>query len=104
MCWGKRSNRHALVRCSSPPLNSSVRRPLRHMAKTAINYLFPPDKINELRSWRFVLHFKLSSEVIDKSVQEALRRLRSAEWKIIDFPFGLENLPYDEKSGTVATN
>src|SRR5437868_3740050 len=25
MCWGKRSKRHALVRCSSPPLNSSVR-------------------------------------------------------------------------------
>ena len=72
------------------------------MAKTSINYLFPPDQINNLPTWRFALHFKAPSLFRDRKTAEAAARLKSAEWKIIEFPFGIDDLPYDSKGGTVA--
>jgi hypothetical protein len=71
------------------------------MAKTSINYLFPPAQIEKLPTWRFVLHFKSPSLFRDRKLREAVDGLKAADWKIIEFPLGLDNLPFDAKAGTV---
>jgi hypothetical protein len=71
------------------------------VAKTSINYLFPPDQIERLPTWRFVLHFKAPSLFREGRLKKATDGLKSAEWKIIEFPLGLDNLPFDAKAGTV---
>jgi len=71
------------------------------LAKTSINHLFPPQEINNLPSWRFALHFKAPTFFRGRKTKEASERLRAAEWKIVHFPFGLDDLPFDEGTGTV---
>jgi len=72
------------------------------MKKTGISYLFPPDKINELPSWRFVLHFKTPRFFREKKSRLAVQALKDAQWKIITFPTGLEGLVYDAHNKTLA--
>jgi len=69
---------------------------------TSIHYLFPPDQINKLPTWRFILHFIAPVEDRERKTKEASDRLRNAEWKIIEFPSGVDNLPFDKRTGTVA--
>lgn len=64
----------------------------------AINYLFPPEQIDSLSTWRFVLHFIVPETFGDAEVERAKDLLRAAEWKIVTFPFGLDNLAVDPKS------
>jgi hypothetical protein len=68
---------------------------------SAINYLFPPDQINILPTWRFILHFTLPSEFARTNLERAIAQLKAAEWKIINFPIDLESLQIDNQSRTV---
>jgi hypothetical protein len=72
------------------------------MAKTSINYLFPPDQIERLPTWRFVLHFKVPAELRDGALRAAVEGLKGVEWKTIEFPFGLDSLSLDPTTGTVS--
>ncbi len=62
------------------------------MANSAINYLFPPDQISNLPTWRFILHFKIPDNYGPEQLQVAIHKLQAAEWKVVTFPFGLEHL------------
>jgi hypothetical protein len=68
---------------------------------SGINYLFPPDQIHELPSWRFVIHFIAPEPFDAKILQQAIANLRAAEWKIVTFPLGIETLSYDEFNNSV---
>jgi hypothetical protein len=61
-----------------------------------INYLFPPDQVLNLPTWRFVLHFEVSPAYRDEHRQQAITALKAAQWKIVTFPFGLDTLVLDE--------
>lgn len=71
------------------------------MSDTSINYLFPPDQINNLAAWRFILHFKLPSEFTQSNLNRAVEQLKAAQWKIIEFPFDLDSLAVGEESQTI---
>lgn len=71
------------------------------MAKTSISYLFPPDKIVELPSWRFALHFKAPLLFRARKTRSAIQALQQADFKIIEFSRPLEGLEYDAKTKTV---
>jgi hypothetical protein len=68
---------------------------------TAINYLFPPEQIHALPTWRFVVHFVVPPPFNAAALATAVAGMRSAEWKIISFPFGLDALAYDSESQSV---
>jgi hypothetical protein len=68
----------------------------------SINYMFPPDQILNLPTWRFVLHFMIPPEFDDAMLRRAIDKLKVANWKIVVFPFGLDNLALDQ-SGRVVT-
>lgn len=72
------------------------------MAKTSINYLFPPDKINELVTWRFVLHFIAPTFFRERKTREAISNLKAASFKMVTFPSGLDELTYDVKTKAVS--
>ena len=72
------------------------------MAKISINYLFPPEQIQHLPTWRFVLHFKAPLAHQETRLNEAIAGLKSAKWKIIQFPFGIEHIAFNGKRDTVA--
>src|SRR5205807_1462902 len=57
-----------------------------------INYLFPPDRVLNLPTWRFVLHFEITPAYKDEHRQQAITALKAAQWKIVTFPFGLDTL------------
>ena len=63
-----------------------------------INYLFPPDQILNLPTWRFILHFPGSPDPAD--VNAASAALKEAEFKIVQFPAGLD-LRFDTQSSSV---
>lgn len=71
------------------------------MAKTSINYLFPPEKINELPTWRFILHFKAPMFFKGKKARQAIDALKNAEWKIVGFPTGFDALAINEGTKTL---
>jgi len=71
------------------------------MAETAINYLFPPDKIHELPTWRFVLHFKAPLFFRGRKCRQAFQALKQAKWKIIEFPCDFDGLEFEPRSKTV---
>jgi hypothetical protein len=66
----------------------------------AIKHLFPPERINKLPSWRFVLHFKAPSNAAE-ATRQAVERLKTVTLKAAIFPFGLDDLAAD-KNGMVA--
>jgi len=53
------------------------------MGKSGINYLFPPDEILNLPTWRFVLHFVVTPEFHQGLLDQAITNLKAAQWKII---------------------
>ncbi|MBI5155331.1 hypothetical protein HZA57_08850 [Candidatus Poribacteria bacterium] len=72
------------------------------MPKSSINYLFPPDQIGNLPTWRLILHFKTPLFFRDRKLSTAAEGLRGAAWEIVQFPQGFESLPYDPQTRTVA--
>lgn len=63
-----------------------------------INYLFPPDQILKLPTWRFIFHFSGSAD--PAVVGAASTALKNAEFKIVQFPAG-RDLAFDERSSSV---
>jgi hypothetical protein len=55
------------------------------MSKTRINYLFPPEKINDLLAWHFILHFPYPLFWGKQKLLKANNLLARAEWKIVQF-------------------
>jgi hypothetical protein len=72
------------------------------MSNSSINYLFPPDQIHNLPTWRFVLHFMVTPQFNHAMLQRAVQQLKAAEWSIVVFPYGLEGLALDQKGRTVS--
>jgi hypothetical protein len=68
---------------------------------TAINYLFPPDRIHELPTWRFVLHFVVPPPCDHAALAAALAAMKAADWKIVSFPFGLDSITYNSATQSV---
>ena len=66
-----------------------------------INYLFPPDQINALPTWRFVLHFIAPQPYDDSLLRRAIDNLSQADWSIVTFPFGIDSLSYDPTNNAV---
>ena len=71
------------------------------MTKTTINYLFPPDQIDNLPTWRFVLHFKAPAWFAGAKTKRAMSSLNTAEFKAVQFPFGLDEPILNKELGTV---
>jgi hypothetical protein len=67
-----------------------------------INHLFPPEQINNLPSWRFVLHFKAPKEHREAQTVCATGKLKSLQMKVVTFPSGVDSLPYETGTDTVA--
>lgn len=72
------------------------------MATSGINYLFPPDQIEKLPSWRFVLHFVATPGYHDGLLRQAIMNLKAADWKIIAFPIDLDTLTLDDENNAVS--
>ena len=68
--------------------------------KTSINYLFPPDRIDSLPTWRFILHFKVPNDFSAVTASQATSRLKALEWKAIAFPIELDTLGVDDRNQT----
>lgn len=66
-----------------------------------INYLFPPDQIANLPTWRFIFHFPGSSNPED--VAAASTALKQADFKVMQFPAGLD-LRFDIQTSSVDVN
>lgn len=71
------------------------------MTKTSINYLFPPDQINNLPTWRFVLHFKAPQWFAGRKTKQAMSALKAAQFKAVHFPLGLDKPILNKEQGTV---
>ena len=71
------------------------------MTKASINYLFPPEKITDLPTWRFVLHFIAPRFFRNKKIRNVAQALKLADFKIIEFTCDLDNLPYDSNNNSV---
>lgn len=65
-----------------------------------INYLFPPDQIQNLDSWRFILHFPEEGQHDRERLSTASEQLKSAEFKVVEFPLGLD-LKFDPNTQAV---
>jgi len=72
------------------------------MSSSPINYLFPPDQIHNLPTWRFVLHFMVTPQFDQAALQRAIERLKAAEWSIVVFPFALDDLALDQNGRMVS--
>lgn len=72
------------------------------MTRTSINYLFPPEQINNLPSWRFVLHFQAPRLFRVRRTKRASEQLKAATFKAITFPQGLPALHYDVTQNVVS--
>jgi hypothetical protein len=72
------------------------------MSSSPINYLFPPDQIHNLPTWRFVLHFMVTPQFDQAMLLRAVERLKAADWSIVVFPFGLDGLALDQKGRMVS--
>jgi len=71
------------------------------LANFAVNHLFPPESVNDLKTWRFILHFKAPFLFRDKKLRKAVEQLQADGWKIIEFSAGLDGLEFDAESKTV---
>jgi len=54
-------------------------------SKSSINYLFPPDRIHDLATWRFVLHFQAPGFFSGRALRKAVALLKPLAWKAIRF-------------------
>jgi len=69
---------------------------------TGINYLFPPDQINVLPSWRFVLHFKAPTDQRAAQTTRVAEKLKSLALTAVTFPPDDDMPAYEPKTNTVA--
>ncbi|HEV8241572.1 MAG TPA: hypothetical protein VGS57_19575 [Thermoanaerobaculia bacterium] len=64
----------------------------------AINWLFPPKKIHDLPSWRFVLHF-IAPEVLTEEVLAGARTaLSQLQFKALSIAVPTDSLQFDAKN------
>lgn len=70
--------------------------------KTRIYHLFPPDKIHELPSWQFVLHFKAPFFGRGRKTKLAVEALKKIELKAAHFAVDLESLSIDPHSNVLS--
>jgi hypothetical protein len=54
------------------------------VTKSSINYLFPPDQILNLPTWRFVLHFMAPPEYHEGMLHKAIAALKAADTLSLD--------------------
>jgi hypothetical protein len=71
------------------------------MKTSSINYLFPPDEIANLPTWRFILHFQSPAWFSGYKTSKALAALRACNFKAVQFPLGLENAIINQQEKTV---
>jgi hypothetical protein len=71
------------------------------MANTSINYLFPPDQIHNLPTWRFILHFIAPEHFHETDLKAVKGELKGVEWSIISFPQGIDSIGFDSETGAV---
>lgn len=71
------------------------------MATSSIHYLFPPDQISALPSWRFILHFQAPSWPFAEQTKEALDALAGLDLKRVQFPQGLSSPLLNDEMETV---
>ncbi|MCA9057229.1 MAG: hypothetical protein KDA96_05830 [Planctomycetaceae bacterium] len=67
-----------------------------------IHHLFPPEELENLPTWRFRLHFVVTAAWHYGLLPQAIANLLTAEWKIIEFSQGIENINLND-SGEVLT-
>lgn len=68
----------------------------------AINYLFPPEEINNLPTWRFIFHYVLPRN-LDKSVlNKVIEKLKEIEFQVLTFPCGIEKIEYAEVNNSIS--
>jgi len=69
------------------------------MTKASINTLFSEERINELPSWRFILHFESPIMFKGKAIQKASDLLKRLSLTVTSFETDLNKLKHDRKSG-----
>jgi hypothetical protein len=74
------------------------------MDKHSVNFYYPPDKINTLPTWRFILSFKLPKPVTEELIDNAIAVVKTLEFKAIVFPTGIENVTIDPKNYMINFN
>jgi hypothetical protein len=67
----------------------------------SINYLFPPDSVEDLPAWRFVLHFEAPRLFAGRAVSRVAAALRPLEWKAITIGCPLDELTIDSSTRTL---
>ena len=68
------------------------------MAKTSINYLFPPQEIRELPTWRFVLHFIAPDVAANEAVSSARAALSELQFKALAIAVPIGSLVLDPQN------
>jgi len=69
---------------------------------TGINYLFPPEEISNLPKWRFYLHFIAPDAFTMEMLNDAREKLRCAEFSIVQFPLGFDEIRYEKVDNSVS--
>lgn len=72
------------------------------MENFRISYLFPPDSIRTLPTWRFVLHFSAPDELLEAGLQQAMARLPGISWKALRPAVPCDQLSIQRQTGSVA--
>lgn len=67
-----------------------------------INYLFPPDVINDLPSWRFVLHFIAPEGASPEIARQVVNGLEAVECDAVEFACEAEDIELDETQNAVS--
>ena len=71
------------------------------MPTSSIHYLFPPDQISTLPTWRFILHFQAPSWPYGAQTKNALAALAGLDLTLVQFPHGLSSPLLNEEMETV---
>ena len=69
--------------------------------KVAFNSLFPTDRIMDLPTWRFVLHFEAPRLFPDRALRRAIDLLAPLEWKAIQFACPVSELAIHPQTKTL---
>ena len=69
---------------------------------SGINYLFPPEEIENLPKWRFYLHFIAPETYKNDMLDQAREKLRNAEYAIIQFPLDFDEIAYEKSDNSIS--
>jgi len=69
--------------------------------KASINYLFPPDQVEHLPTWRFVLHFQAPRLFAGRAVRKAVAALQPLPFKAIRIQRPWSRLAIDPRTQTL---